>query len=111
MKDYRSFAAEDTPERSTRVLIERVELRECGDLLLIRIQGSHFLWKMVRRIVGVLVEVGKGGLTPEDVVRFLKTKSDEPARLAAPASGLFLERIYYKGDRQSTPLHPVLSLG
>jgi tRNA pseudouridine38-40 synthase len=111
MRDYRSFAAEETPDRSTRVLIERIELREYGDLLLIRIQGSHFLWKMVRRIVGVLVEVGRGGLTIEDVGHFLKSKSDKPARLAAPASGLFLERVFYKGDPRGMPLHPVISLG
>ena len=32
-----------------------------GDLILVRIGGSHFIWKMVRRMVGVLVEVGCGG--------------------------------------------------
>jgi tRNA pseudouridine38-40 synthase len=111
MRDYRSFAAEDTTDRSTRVLIERIELREFGDLLLIRIQGSHFLWKMVRRIVGVLVEVGRGGLTIQDVAHFLKSKSDQPARLAAPASGLFLERVFYREDPHSMPLQPVISLG
>src|SRR5213594_1507932 len=52
MKNYRSFTAEEPGEKSTRVLIDRVELRETGDLILIRVEGSHFLWSMVRRIVG-----------------------------------------------------------
>src|SRR4029077_15080665 len=65
MRDFRSFAAADARDDldetapSTRVLVDRVDLVEEGDLILITIQGSHFLWKMVRRIVGVLVEVGR----------------------------------------------------
>ena len=44
-----------------------------GDLILIRVVGSHFLWKMVRQIVGALAEVGRGSLTPAEVGRFLAT--------------------------------------
>jgi len=109
-KDYRSFAAADPEEKSTRVAVERVEIAEAGALTLIRIEGSHFLWKMVRRMVGVLVEVGKGTLEPEDVARFLTTKSEEPARLAAPAAGLFLERVYYPGDVRLDRIEPVLRI-
>ena len=42
--------------------VEEVTIAEDGDLILIRVGGSHFIWKMVRRMVGVLAEVGKGGL-------------------------------------------------
>ena len=52
------------PARSTLVLVDRLDLVEDGDLLLVGIEGSHFLWKMVRRMVGVLVEIGRGGLKP-----------------------------------------------
>jgi tRNA pseudouridine38-40 synthase len=53
---------------------------------------------MVRRLVGVIVEVGRGGLTAEEAVAMLSTDSEVPARLTAPASGLFLERVRYDGD-------------
>ncbi len=108
MRNFRSFAAEDGDDTSAKVLIERVEVAAAGNLILVRVEGSHFLWKMVRRIVGVLVEVGKGNLTVQDVRGFLDTRSEEPAKLAAPASGLFLERVYYEGDRRLEVLSPVL---
>src|SRR5204863_6142465 len=90
MRDFQSFVASDaTPEEhSTRVLVDRLEIVEDGDLVLIAIEGSHFLWKMVRRIVGVLVEIGRGGLDTRTAERFLTEASDVPARLTAPASGL-----------------------
>ena len=110
MKDYASFAAGDPEEKSTRVLVERIQMREAGDLILIRIEGSHFLWGMVRRIVGVIAEVGRGKLSPDAVAGYLRTRSQEPARLAAPPSGLFLERVYYAGDKRLEPLNPVIRI-
>ncbi|RPJ87582.1 MAG: tRNA pseudouridine(38-40) synthase TruA [Acidobacteria bacterium] len=98
MRDFKSFTADEPEEKSTRVLIERLAIEESGDLVLIRIQGSHFLWKMVRRLVGVLVEVGRGKLTLEEVRHFLQFRSNRPAELTAPASGLFLEKVLYEGD-------------
>ena len=76
-----------------------------------RVLGSHFLWKMVRRMVGVLVEVARGGMRlPRGRARFLREPSDEPAQLTAPPSGLFLERVFYQGDAPDRPLRPVLNL-
>ena len=119
MRDFRSFAEEDTgparesrPVRSTRVLVERLDVVDDGNLILIAIEGSHFLWKMVRRVVGVLVEIGRGALETGDAAALLAGPSDAPARLTAPASGLFLERVYYDGDARqtaviaATPLRP-----
>ena len=60
---------------------------------------------MVRRIVGVLVEVGRGGMTSAEAGALLTERSAAPARLTAPASGLFLERVYYEGDRRDLPVH------
>jgi tRNA pseudouridine38-40 synthase len=115
MRNFASFAAADDREEgektpSTLVLVDRVDIVEDGDLVLVGIEGSHFLWKMVRRIVGVLVEVGRGELPASAVQQFLSQGSTAPAKLTAPPSGLFLERVYYKGDphdhttRSVTPL-------
>ncbi len=109
MRDYRSFAAADARDEpgdtppSTLVLVDHLEIIEDGDLLLVSIQGSHFLWKMVRRMVGVLVEIGRGGLPATAVRTFLAGGSAAPARLTAPPSGLFLERVYYQGEPQDAP--------
>jgi tRNA pseudouridine38-40 synthase len=102
--DFRSFTDEDPELTSTVVEVEGLELKEAGDLVLVRITGSHFIWKMVRRIVGVLVEVGRGQLPAGRVQEFLTERSEVPARLTAPASGLFLERVFYEGDRRDLPL-------
>jgi tRNA pseudouridine38-40 synthase len=110
MKNCQSFSADEPEEKSTRVLMERVQIGEAGDLILIRIEGSHFLWKMVRRIVGVVVKAGSGKISLAQVSGFLATRSEEPAKLAAPASGLFLERVYYEGDVRLQHLEPVLNL-
>ncbi len=104
MNDFRSFTDADPEEKSTRVLLEGIEIAEEGALILIRIRGSHFLWKMVRRIVGVLAEVGRGAIVPRDVARLFAEDSGVPARLTAPPSGLFLERVFYKGGERSAPL-------
>ena len=134
MKDFQSFAAEDDApranrpsardahngghraprevrgsapaqgSRSTLVLIDRLEVQTDGDLVLVVIQGSHFLWKMVRRVVGVLVEIGRGGLTPSAAQALLTSRSDVPAKLTAPASGLFLERVFYQGEPLDAPV-------
>ena len=98
MKDFRSFTDDDADEKSTIVAIERIEIAEDGDLVIVRVEGSHFLWKMVRRMVGVMVDVGIGGTTVEKAATFLREDSNIPAQLTAPASGLFLERVYYRGE-------------
>jgi tRNA pseudouridine38-40 synthase len=110
MKDFQSFTADDPEENSTKVGIERVELAEAGSLILVRIVGSHFIWKMVRQVVGVLVEAGRGKLSPEDISAMFQKKSDIPARLTAPPSGLFLEFVIYKGDSPPGELHPVMPI-
>jgi len=108
MHDFQAFTDADPDDASTDVLVESVRMDRVDDLLLVRIEGSHFLWKMVRRMVGVLVEAGRGGLEPGAVGRLLAGRSRMPARVTAPASGLFLERVFYPGERRDYPLVPAL---
>jgi tRNA pseudouridine38-40 synthase len=110
MHDFRSFSDDDADDKSTTVLLEACDVQEEGDLILVVIEGSHFLWKMVRRLVGVLVEIGRGGLTADAAAEMLTSPSPLPARLTAPASGLFLERVFYPGDRRGDPSEPIVVL-
>jgi tRNA pseudouridine38-40 synthase len=115
LRDFRSFAAaeardDEDEEPSTRVLVDRVEISEEGQLILVTVRGSHFLWKMVRRIVGVLVEIGRGGLPPDAVESLLAGPSNAPARLTAPPSGLFLEKVFYEGEPLDAPVHAATPL-
>jgi tRNA pseudouridine38-40 synthase len=110
MHDFRSFSDDDPAEKSTEVLVESLDLHEDGDLILVHIEGSHFIWKMVRRLVGILVEVGKGGLGVGEAAALLTGDSGLPARLTAPAAGLFLERVYYEGDPRDVPVSSPVSI-
>lgn len=95
MHDFKSFSDPDKENKSTKVLVESVEISEEDDIILIRIRASHFLWKMVRRIVGTFAEAGRSNLGISEISGFLKKYSEIPAGLTAPPSGLFLEKVYY----------------
>ena len=64
----------------------------------------------MRRMVGVLVEIGRGKLSEADLKIFMITKSKEPAKYTAPPSGLFLEQVIYKGDKFSEEFNPILKI-
>ena len=106
--DFRAFSDDEPGEKSTDVMVDSLEIFEDEDLILFHIEGSHFLWKMVRRVVGVLVEIGRGRLAPSEVSSLFSATRGDVARLTAPASGLFLERVYYEGDPRDAPIRPIV---
>ena len=108
--DFQSFADDSPEDKSTTVQLQWVDIYEEGDMVIIRVVGSHFLWKMVRRIVGVLVEVGRKKLALGDVYRFLEEPTREPAKFTAPPAGLFLERVYYKNDQVNRSLEQFMAI-
>jgi tRNA pseudouridine38-40 synthase len=95
MHDFVSFAEKPELKKSTQVLINASRLHEEDDLISFRVVGSHFLWKMIRRMTGILVEVGRGNLGVAEVEAILRTPTDVPARFTAPPSGLFFEHAFY----------------
>jgi hypothetical protein len=56
------------------------------------------------------VDVGRKELTPAKVPGLLGGESNLPAKLTAPSSGLFLERVFYEAPPVESPLEPVLIL-
>ena len=102
--DFRAFSDDDPRAKSTTVQLDSFDVHEDEDLLVLHVEASHFLWKMVRRLVGVLVEVGRGQMTPEAAAALFDADPRSVAPLTAPASGLFLERVYYKSDPRDAPL-------
>jgi tRNA pseudouridine38-40 synthase len=110
MHDFRVFSDDDPEQKSTQVLVETIDVHEDGDLIVVHLEASHFLWKMARRLVGILVEAGWGALSVENATELLATPSPLPARLTAPAAGLFLERVYYPGDPRDVPVQAAVVL-
>lgn len=110
--DFRLFCERPSEQPSTIVVVEGVEVVEDGALILVRLAASHFLWKMVRRVVGTLVQVGAGELDLPSFLSLLATKEPKgkrglPAEWTAPPSGLFLERVLYPGEAPPGPIRPV----
>ncbi len=110
--DFASFAEiEEGKRQSTKVDVVHSEIFTDGDLICFRIGASHFLWKMVRRIVGMLAEVGRGDLTYDAFERLLKFRSDSAAKFTAPPSGLFLEKVLYRGDKPPIGTAALVKIG
>jgi tRNA pseudouridine38-40 synthase len=109
--DFRLFAVREDVPKSTLVEVASVEVAEDGDLVVLRFVASHYLWRMVRRLVGSLVRVATGDLDAEAFAGLLEGRhpgdEGDPARWTAPASGLFLERVVYPGDPPLPPLAAV----
>ncbi len=93
--DFASFCENPQGQESTIVVVAKSDLLDWEHEIHYRIEASHFLWKMVRRLVGALVEVGRGNRTEADIKRLLEGRSSEPAKWTAPPSGLFLEKVSY----------------
>jgi len=96
--DFSAFAASDERDElglsKVRTIHSSTAERRC-DVLIYRVRGSGFLKHMVRNVVGVLLETGKGNLTRADLEARLQPGCSLPAGPSAPARGLFLVGVEY----------------
>lgn len=97
--DFTSFSKlhTDVKTNNCRVSAARWEIRDNGYLFEIR--ADRFLRNMVRSLVGTLVDVGQGKLTPDDFRAILEATDRSRAGQSAPAAGLFLVDIGYNLPR------------
>jgi len=96
--DFTAFAATDEKDalNASRVrTIFRSALTRIERTLIYRVTGSGFLKHMVRNMIGVLFEVGKGNLDPDDILARLAPTCDIRPGPTLPASGLFLMSVEY----------------
>jgi len=101
--NFTSFADRTATITEPRVRVIEAAFRHGDFLHSFTIEADHFLPRMVRRIVGVLVQVGLGQMQAEEVRRFLAETVDDPAPHTAPPSGLFLERVVYDTPPAAPP--------
>lgn len=98
LHDFSAFAAlpaNDTDPNPVKE-IESIVFKQQGAHLRIYVTGSGFLYKMVRSIVGTLYAVGRQRLDPQTVRNILHSKKRTNQIVTAPASGLSLQKIYYR---------------
>ena len=96
--DFAAFAASDErdelePSKVRTIFCSRLALE--GERLIYRVTGSGFLKHMVRNIVGVLLEVGKGNVDRAGFLARLEPGCEIPSGPTAPARGLFLVGVEY----------------
>jgi len=101
--DFSAFSDKRIKEDESRiVVVERCEVIRVDALILLRIEASHFLWKMVRKLVSFLAEVGRGNFKGDPLAQ------SEPWQPTAPPSGLFLEAVLYPRETFDRPLVPIV---
>jgi len=96
-KDFKSFQAADKRERNSVRNIKRLSVRKDGTLINIDIEANGFLYNMVRNIVGTLIEAGRGKFAPGSMRKILLARDRTKAGPTAPAKGLSLMRVKYRG--------------
>lgn len=109
--DFFAFSQVDNEGEDSKAEVLDIQVGKFGELILIRLKADHFLWKMVRRIIGAAVEVGRGNAG----VTFLKDAMiNKDARIiapyTAPPSGLFLEKVYYSEDMNEPEFKPLFQI-
>jgi tRNA pseudouridine38-40 synthase len=99
--DFASFAAstgseEDDQERSTERDVYSAELARDAEELVFTVSGRSFLRYMVRKMVGTLLEIGRGKLRPEDIERLFEVKDRSKSGPTAPAQGLVMVAVQHE---------------
>jgi tRNA pseudouridine38-40 synthase len=95
--DFRSFCGVLPESGVTRREVRSLDIERRGDLVRIEIRADGFLHRMVRTIVGTLVEIGIGRRAPETIAQVLAARDRNAAGLTAPAHGLYLAGVRYDG--------------
>ncbi|WP_417265861.1 tRNA pseudouridine(38-40) synthase TruA [Brumimicrobium sp.] len=94
-QDFTSFSKLHTDVNNNFCEVYHAEWKEVGDQLRFEISANRFLRNMVRAVVGTLLEVGKGNVSPEGVKDIIAAEDRGEAGCSVPAKGLFLQSIEY----------------
>lgn len=95
LHDFKSFCSKSSKKKSTVRRIDRIQIEETPEQVILIFEGNGFLYNMVRILTGTLVEVGTGKRKPEEMAGILQKGERRFAGETAPAQGLFLEKVYY----------------
>lgn len=97
--DFTSFAKLHSDVKTNNCKILHAGWMQESGQLIFTISADRFLRNMVRSIVGTMIEVGQGKITPEDVHKIIQSKNRGNAGMSVPAKGLFLEAVDYNWDK------------
>lgn len=94
--DFKSFCSVNTVvEDTVRTIYTLQVIKDADDIITIRVQGSGFLYNMVRILAGTLIQVGIGAMEPEQMPEILEAKDRSASGPTAPAQGLTMMGIEF----------------
>jgi len=93
--DFTSFACSGSRIRNWKRKIKNISIIKKGNIFCFHLEADAFLYKMVRTIVGTLLEVGKGKIDYLEMKKILEAKNRKIAGRTVPAKGLFLMKVKY----------------
>lgn len=96
--DFSSFRAADCQAKTPIKTVNHVEICQYGNLIVLDIAATAFLYHMVRNIMGVLIKVGRGEASPDWVKQVLEAKDRRKADVTAPAEGLYFVNVRYPSE-------------
>ena len=101
--DFAAFTvtARNQPEKDSLRKIYSITFKEYEQILAITIIGESFLYKMVRRMIGFLVEIGLGRFDSKTLIKSLQSPDRELLYYTAQARGLFLEKVFFDQSYQN----------
>ncbi len=94
--DFTSFSNAKSQKKSNVRTVDSIEWDMVDGMIHIRVTGEGFLYNMVRKMVGTMIEVGLGRVKADDVADFLAAKERSLVRHMAEARGLYLEKVEQK---------------
>ena len=93
--DFSSFRAAACQAKSPLKTLDKIEIYQQGEEIIFEVEAKSFLHHQVRNIVGTLKLIGDGHLQPSDIKKILEAKDRKVAGPTAPASGLYLSKVWY----------------
>jgi tRNA pseudouridine38-40 synthase len=96
MHDFSAFCASGSGARHARCTVTKASLSSQGDIRVFTIEADRFVYMMVRSLIGTLVDIGRGHITAP-LAGILAGRDRKRAGTTAPACGLVLDNVFYKG--------------
>jgi tRNA pseudouridine38-40 synthase len=93
--DYSALCEVDDPRQT--IAVDSIDLRGRGDEITIEVCAPGFLYKMVRRIVGILTDCGRGRIE-KNIIPLLFSRVKPLQVITAPANGLVLVKVNYEKE-------------
>ncbi len=94
--DFRGFSNEGSDPTTTIRTIENIKITKENNIIIFEVIGNGFLYKMVRIIVGTLLDIGLGNKDIKIIDELLESKDRSKASKTAKPEGLTLKKIYYE---------------